>query len=79
MLKIQSTGKNIEQAIENGLAELKVSRDNVSIKIIEKGGIFKKAKVEMIVDEDRYNSLKATYGDDCVLIEEIDDGEAIQG
>ena len=33
---------------------------------------------EMIVDEDRYNKLKATYGDDCVLIEEIDD-EAIQG
>ena len=52
MLKIESTGKNIEQAIENGLAELKVSRDNVSIKIIEKGGIFKKAKVELIVDED---------------------------
>ena len=34
---------------------------------------------EMIVDEDRYNSLKATYGDDCVLIEEIDDDEAVQG
>ena len=32
---------------------------------------------EMIVDEDRYNSLKATYGDDCVLIEEIDDGEEV--
>ena len=34
---------------------------------------------EMTVDEERYNSLKATYGDDCVLIEEIDDDEAIQG
>ena len=34
---------------------------------------------EMTVDEDRYNKLKATYGDDCVLIEEIDDDEAIQG
>ena len=33
---------------------------------------------EMTVDENRYNSLKATYGDDCVLIEEIDDDEAIQ-
>ena len=28
---------------------------------------------EMTVDEDCYNKLKATYGDDCVLIEEIDD------
>lgn len=34
---------------------------------------------EMTVDEERYNSLKATYGDDCVLIEEIDDDEAVQG
>ena len=34
---------------------------------------------EMTVNEERYNSLKATYGDDCVLIEEIDDDEAIQG
>ena len=33
---------------------------------------------EMTVDEDRYNKLKATYGDDCVLIEEIDDGEEVQ-
>ena len=33
---------------------------------------------EMTVDEERYNSLKATYGDDCVLIEEIDDDEAVQ-
>ena len=33
---------------------------------------------EMTVDEDHYNKLKATYGDDCVLIEEIDDDEAIQ-
>ena len=34
---------------------------------------------EMTVDEERYNSLKDTYVDDCVLIEEIDDDEAIQG
>ena len=33
---------------------------------------------EMTVDENRYNKLKETYGDDCVLIEEIDDDEAIQ-
>ena len=33
---------------------------------------------EMTVNEDLYNKLKATYGDDCVLIEEIDDDEAVQ-
>ena len=31
----------------------------------------------MTVDEDRYNKLKATYGEDCVLIEEIDDDKTI--
>ena len=34
---------------------------------------------EMTVNEERYNSLKATYGDDCVLIEEIDGDEVVQG
>ena len=52
MLKIESTGKNLEQAISNGLAELKVSRDDVSITVIEKGGLFKKAKVEIVVNSD---------------------------
>ena len=32
----------------------------------------------MTVGEDRYNKLKDKYGEDCVLIEEIDDGEVVQ-
>ena len=37
MLQVESTGKTLDEAIANGLAELKVSKDNVDIKIIEKG------------------------------------------
>ena len=52
MLSIESVGKNLDQAISNGLAELKVSRDDVEIKIIDAGGFFKKAKVLITVDKE---------------------------
>lgn len=58
MMKVESTGKNIEQAIQNGLAELRVSKDDVEIKILEKGGLFKKAKVLLIVDAEIEQQLK---------------------
>ena len=45
MLSVEATGKNIEQAIENALFELKAPREDVEIKILEQGGFFKKAKV----------------------------------
>ena len=58
MLQVESTGKTLDEAIANGLAELKVSKDNVDIKIIEKGGFFKKAKVVLTVDEEVEQKLK---------------------
>lgn len=45
MLSVEATGKNIEQAISNALFELKAVREDVDIKILEEGGLFKKAKV----------------------------------
>lgn len=50
--EITATGKNIEQAIENALFELKATRDDVDIKILEEGGFFKKAKVTVSISED---------------------------
>lgn len=58
MLRVESVGKNVEEAILSGLAELKVSREDVDIKIVEKGGLFKKAKVVLTVDEDVETKLK---------------------
>lgn len=49
---VEAAGKNIEQAIENALFELKAPREDVDIKIITEGGLFKKAKVVVSISED---------------------------
>ena len=52
MLSCEGVGRNIEQAINNALLELKASREDVDIKILEEGGFFKKAKVLVTISED---------------------------
>lgn len=52
MLEIEETGKNIEQAIENALFALKAPREDVDIKILCEGGLFKKAKVFVKISDD---------------------------
>lgn len=52
MLSCEGIGKNIEQAIENALFELKAPREDVDIKILSEGGLFKKAKVLVTISED---------------------------
>lgn len=52
MLSVEATGKNIEQAIENALFELKAPREDVEIKILEQGGFFRKAKVLVSISSD---------------------------
>lgn len=52
MRECEATGKNIEQAIQNALLELKVPREDVDIKILSEGGLFKKAKVFVKISEE---------------------------
>ena len=52
MWSCEGIGKNIEQAINNALLELKASREDVDIKILDEGGFFKKAKVLVSISED---------------------------
>ena len=62
MLECEATGKNIEQAIENALFELKALREDVDIKILEQGGLFKKAKVLVKISDDaveKYQKVRA--------------------
>ena len=65
MLSCEGIGKNIEQAIENALFELKASREDVDIKIISQGGFLKKARVVVTISPDavekyeKKNALKA--------------------
>ena len=51
MKVIQVSAKNVEKAIEQGLAELGKSQEEVDIKIFDEGGFFRKAKVELSYDD----------------------------
>ena len=46
-----SLGKNVDAAIEEGLRYLGLDREAVDIKILETGGLFKKAKVCLMYEE----------------------------
>ena len=61
MKSCEGIGKTIEKAIENALLELKATREDVDIKIIDEGGLFKKAKVLVTISEeclDKYENRK---------------------
>ena len=44
-MQIEATGKSVEIAIQNGLLECGMKREDVEVKVVEQGGLFKKAKV----------------------------------
>ena len=44
-MQLEATGKSVEIAIQNGLLECGMKREEVNVKVIEEGGLFKKAKV----------------------------------
>ena len=46
-----SVGKNVDVAINEGLIHLGLNREDVDIKILETGGLFKKAKVCLMYEE----------------------------
>ena len=52
MYSCEGIGKTIEKAIENALLELKATKDDVDIKILNEGGLFKKAKVLVTISQD---------------------------
>ena len=51
MKTIQITAKNVQKAIEQGLKELGASQEEVDIKILDEGGLFRKAKIELCYEE----------------------------
>ena len=52
-MRIEATGKSVEIAIQNGLLECGMKREEVEVKVIEEGGLFKKAKVLLIWGEEK--------------------------
>lgn len=77
MRSCEGTGKNIEQAINNALLELKATREDVDIKILSEGGFLKKAKVLVSISNDaiekyeKREKLKETLLKDDVNDEEF--------
>lgn len=52
LFEFEATGKTIEKAVENALFELKAVREDVDIKILDQGGLFKKARVLVSISDD---------------------------
>ena len=44
-MHLEATGKSVEIAIQNGLLECGMKREEVEVKVLDEGGLFKKAKV----------------------------------
>ena len=52
-MQIEATGKSVELAIQNGLLECGLKREEVEVKVIDAGGLFKKAKVVLVWGEEK--------------------------
>lgn len=59
MLSYEGVGKSIEKAIEDALLNLKAPREDCDIKILEEGGLFKKARVLVSISEDCQDKYQA--------------------
>ncbi len=76
MKEVEGFGKNIEQAIEDALFQIKAPREDVDIKILCEGGLFKKAKVVVSISEDAKGKYaqkeeirkEIKKDDDCIII-----------
>ena len=49
-MKIEVSAKTIEKAVEDGLKQLNANIEDVDVKVISEGGLFKKAKIEMTLN-----------------------------
>ena len=78
-MQIEATGKSVEIAIQNGLLECGMKREEVEVKVIEEGGLFKKAKVLLIWGEDKIEEPAEEISLEPVeqLIEEIAETEEV--
>lgn len=74
-MKIEVSAKTIEKAIEEGLKKLNTTIENVTVNVINDGGLFKKAKIEMIMDDDK--EMKEEILGETNTTEEIEKDELV--
>ena len=72
MKEYVSIGKNVNIAIEDGLRTLGLEREDVDIKILETGGLFKKAKVCLMYEE------KQTEVVETPVVEEVKEEPVVE-
>ena len=60
-MKIEVSAKTIEKAVEEGLKQLNTTIENVDVKVISEGGMFKKAKIEMTLTNETEKEVKVEY------------------
>ena len=70
-MQIEATGKTVEIAIQNGLLECGMKREDVDVKIIDNGGLFKKAKVVLIFGEEKEQIKETKQEDTEVSTQEV--------
>ena len=51
MKQYEFSGRNLQDAIDKGLKELKFNQEDVDIKIVSEGGLFSKAKIIIVTEE----------------------------
>lgn len=73
MRSCEGIGKNIEQAIQNALLELKVPREDVDIKILSEGGFLKKARVLVSISADAVEKYEKKEENKRRIEDEADD------
>ena len=76
-----SIGKNVDIAISDGLRNLGLNREDVDIKILETGGLFKKAKVCLIYEEKQPQPVIETQTEDEIVeqvIETVETEETVE-
>lgn len=78
MRSCEGIGKNVEQAIQNALLELKVPREDVDIKIISQGGFLKKARVVVSISPDCIDKYEKKEETRKKLVEEENDEDFVE-
>ena len=69
-MKIEVSAKTIEKAVEDGLKQLNANIEDVDVKVISEGGLFKKAKIEMTLNTVEIKEVKPEL-DEKVLTDEV--------
>ena len=79
-MKIEVSAKTIEKAIEDGLKQLNTTIENVDVKVISEGGMFKKAKIEMELntfDKNKVETVEEQVNEEDVNEEQNNDVEVV--